>query len=233
MKKLDRAVDIHTHFLPFVDDGSPSVEDSIVALEKYNSLGVKDIILTPHYRHLYLKTGEELKQSFREFCDEVKKRLDINLYLGQEIYYTREISHLAKAKKLITLNNTKYVLLEFNFEKETDIADVVYEFIFYGYTPIVAHLERYSYANLDMAYEIKSLGGLIQVNADSLVDKKKKDIYKKAMSFVKAGLVDFVASDYHTDREILLDKAYLIVAKKCGTAYAEKVFYENALDIIK
>jgi protein-tyrosine phosphatase len=227
-------VDIHTHVLPFVDDGSQSVEDSLALLTECARQGVTDIILTPHFRGEYALDKEQILEHFAQFKNQVKQSgLNINLYIGREIAITDEFKSEFLLGKYLTLNSSKYVLIECSFNKFTDIAEVVYELKSMGYLPIVAHFERYMYVDLDMAYEIKRIGGYIQVNAGSFVGKQKRKYVKFVKALFKNGLVDFVSSDIHFNREVLLSKAEKYVKKKYGEQVSNAVFNDNAQKIIK
>ncbi len=227
-------VDIHAHILPFLDDGSASIELSLEMLKKEVSLGVTDVILTPHYRFEYKYPRAQTQKVFTELVDETKKLgLKINLYLGQEIYIDRNYKAFFDSDERITLNDTKYVLIEFGNDKSQEVLDVVYELVRIGYKPIIAHLERYSFAELELAYQVKEYGGLIQVNASSILSFMLNKEVKLVKQLFKHGLVDFVASDCHSFRENLMAKSYNRVLKNYGKAVAEKVFTENAQQIIR
>ena len=144
--------DIHTHALPFVDDGSASLEESLKMLGNLYAQGVTDVVVTPHYRSKYVATPDELKDAFKEFKIRVfEAGIPVNLYLGQEIYIGRGFKKFFAENKVLTLNGTKYILAEFDFNIETDVAEVVYELKAMGYIPIVAHFERYSYVDVNVA----------------------------------------------------------------------------------
>ena len=227
-------IDIHSHFLPFVDDGSDSIESSITVLKQACDQGVTDIILTPHYRGEYKEDGQSLLQKFNAFKETVKdNNFNVNLYLGREIYITKDYKKEIEQCAYHTLNESKYVLIEFDFCDEQDIVNVVYELKIKGYIPIVAHLERYFYANIDTAYQIKQTGGLIQINAQSIVQPEWYEQKRLVKQLFKENLVDFVCSDMHVDRQCLMEKAYKKVVKKHGKEIANVVFCDNALDLIK
>ena len=228
-------VDIHAHALPFVDDGSDSFETSFIMIEGSISQGVTDIVLTPHYSlGEYETPATEIREEFEKFKAKVKERgLDINLYLGQEIFVRRDFKKIFESGNYLTMNGTKKVLIEFDTRNDFDIAEAVYDLKMMGLEPIVAHFERYTYADISVAEEIKSLGGYIQINAESLVGKTKHTYYKKVKALLKEGLVDFVASDMHDFRQNLIAKAYDFTARKFGAHTAEKLFNENAKQIIK
>ena len=205
--------DIHTHIIPNVDDGSPNLETSINMIKHEIEIGVDTIICTPHHiYHRYEKTVEEIKKQFELLQMEVDKlNLPIKLYLGQEICYTHreDIIKMLKEGKLLTLNNTNRILLEFSFTREPeDVLDVIYNFSVNGYEVIIAHVERYEWMTLDKVKDLRKEGALIQINSNSylgLTTWKEKRFTKKLL---KLGLVDYVASDTHSFRPSTLDKSF-------------------------
>lgn len=225
-------IDIHSHILPFIDDGSDSKETSIRMLEDLAKSGVTDVILTPHHNKRFAKEKEQLIKEFEEFKKNAKD-IPINLYLGQEIEATKETFSLLEKGELLTLNNSKYILLEFDYFNYQEIAEFVYRAVVRGYIPIVAHIERYEYFNLEDAIEVKKEGGLIQVNASSLAIRKERQFGKKVKALIKKGLVDFVASDYHDFRQLSILEAKRVVEKKFGKETAQELFIENAKKIIE
>ena len=227
-------IDIHSHLLPGVDDGSADINVSVDLLKKAWAQGVTDMILTPHYRGEYKEEKTKILSEFENLKTElINGGVNINVYLGQEIHVEKDYKSLVKSERVFPLNGTKYLLIEFNFEHFCDIVNIVYELVIEGYKPIVAHLERYDYADIRMAHEIREVGGLIQVNAESIVCRVPKKERQLVKQLFKAGLVDFVASDMHSERINFMDKAYDKVRKRYGLNTAEKIFNENAKEIIK
>ena len=207
-------LDIHTHILPNVDDGSKSLEESIELLRSEVNNGVTTVILTPH-QNARIKTKNELIKRFLEF----KKEIDfIDLYLGSEIYYYDDLIADLVNDRVLTINNSKYVLVEFSTRTETNIADIVYEIVLKGFKPIIAHIERYPYLTLENYLAIKNNGGLIQINASSYEDKYFK---KKTKILLKNKLVDFVASDCHNTktRNVVFSNIKKVVEKKYKDQY--------------
>ena len=206
-------IDIHTHIIPGVDDGSPNLETSIEMIKHEISIGVDSIICTPHHiYHRYEKSVEEIKSNFRLLKEAVEKEnLPIKLYLGQEICYSHreDIIKMLQEGKLLTLNNTNRVLLEFHFTREPeDLLDIIYNFSIHGYEVIIAHVERYEWMTLDKVIALKGEGALIQINSNSylgLTTWKEKRFTKLLL---KKGLVNYVASDTHSFRPSSLDKSY-------------------------
>lgn len=184
-------IDIHTHILPNVDDGSSDFDTSCKLLELELENGVNKVICTPHQNYLNLNK-DLLIEKFNEFKNKIN--LDIELYLGSEIYYYKGFLKDLENGKLLTLNNSKYLLIEFSTSQNTDIIDIVYSIRLKGYIPIIAHIERYSYLNNEDYLKIKKEGALIQINASSFNYSNTKKIIKYLL---KNSLVDFVASDCH------------------------------------
>ena len=206
-------IDIHTHIVPYVDDGSPSLEESIKMIKHEISIGVDTIYCTPH--HIVGRYSESVEAIKRHF-DNLKKaveqeNLPIKLYLGQEICYSYREDQIKMLKegKLLTMNNSNTVLLEFSFTREPeDVLDVIYNFSVNGYKVIIAHPERYEWVTFDKVVALKNEGALMQINSNSylgLTTWKEKRFVKKLL---KNGLVDYIASDTHSFRPSTLDKVY-------------------------
>ncbi len=140
-------IDVHSHIINEIDDGSKSIEMTISMLKKAEQSGTTDIIATPHfmrgrfeveYRDV-VKRVEELKDIARE------NNININIYAGQEVYFSKNILNYYNDKMIGTINNTKYMLIEFPMlEFNIDEAiNTIYELQIRGITPIIAHPERY------------------------------------------------------------------------------------------
>lgn len=226
-------IDIHSHLLPFADDGSNSEVISLELLNEFCRQGVTDIILTPHYRKSFCREKTDLIEKFNGFkCSVERSDIPVKIYLGQEIFYNEKVQKLLADGCVLSLNNSKYVLLEFNYNDYSDIADIVYEVGLKGYKPIIAHIERYTYITVEDVYNIKEHGGYIQINASSIVGKEQLKIKKFVKNLLKSGLVDFVSSDCHANRQVCMQDAYQYVQKKYGEEYAQKIFVLNAKEII-
>ena len=212
-------IDIHTHILYGVDDGSENFETSKLLIEEEIKNNVDIVILTPH-QNQESKNKDELINRFESFKKEFSD-YNISFYLGSEIYYYSNMIDDLKNGKLLTINNSKYVLVEFSTEIETDITNIVYDLKINGYIPIIAHIERYPYLDLKSYDEIKKNGGLIQINSKSF----ERKIYNKKLKYLlKKDLVDFISSDCHNaKRNCDFEYAKKYIAKKFKNKY-EKFF---------
>ncbi len=185
-------IDIHTHIIPNVDDGSKSLEISRELLNLELKNNVKNVFLTPHQNEMNLNK-ELIENKFLELKENIKD-IDINLYLGSEIYYYDNLSEDLKNNKIIAMNNTKYLLIEFSTRYNIGIIDKLYDIKVLGYIPIIAHIERYPYLTSDDYDNIHNMGCMIQVNTKSFNEK----IYKKCIKYLlKKKYIDFIGTDCH------------------------------------
>ena len=182
-------IDIHSHILPNVDDGSSSLKSSIQLIKNEVEIGVSKIILTPHYKtDSFLTEVSKIKNEFEILKEEVKKEnINIELYLGQEIYVSENTFDLLKDGKVLTLNDTNVVLIEFNYFTEIDILDCVCNFVALGYRPIIAHIERYAKVKgyKKLLKLIADGYAIAHVNAGGVISKESARVCEKLEKFLK------------------------------------------------
>ena len=227
-------IDIHSHIIFDVDDGSKSLEQSIKSLEQIKKIGLEDVVCTPHFRSGNIDKIVKTKENYLKLKEKAKE-LNINLYLGNEILYTDKIITLLKRNRLLTLNNTKYVLIEFKRNETMDIhaiINILEELVENGYKPILAHPELYiNYRNIEDMYKIKETGTMLQMDATNIVkNKTTSKIYKFSKKLLNERLIDIVASDSHCTKKrsyLPFIKAYKKVSKKYGREYADILFKRN------
>lgn len=226
-------IDIHTHILPFVDDGSGDMETSIELLKQEISIGVTDVFLTPHYikSRNYMSSHEENIKVFESFKSEVEKRkLPIRLHLGNEIYYNFDSIDRLRNQTIIPMGQSKMVLIEFSPDEEEDFGEAIHNMTALGFTPIIAHIERYQYIKDFNDYKIiKKMGAKIQVNAASVVGARGPALKKISLKLIKSGLVDFIASDMHAFRTNYMSEAFQFVQKKFGKEMAQHLFNNTSI----
>lgn len=219
--------DMHSHLIPGIDDGSPSMDATIAMLAKFESLGYKKVITTPHvYSDCYKNTPEIILGGLKEVQQTAHQLgLDIRVEAAAEYYCDEYFAALIKTGELLSIGN-KYVLMEFPFMSEPDNWR---EFIFgvqtAGYVPIIAHFERYVYwhGSVEIAKTMKELGAKIQLNINSLTGHYGPDIKKQGEKLIDHQLLDFIASDCHRIQHLLLMEA------NAGLPYLHKAITTNQL----
>lgn len=228
-------IDIHTHILFNVDDGSSSIDESIKLIEKERENGVKKIVFTPHY--IKTKGFENFysKEHYIKIIEEIKNKIDFEMdfYLGTEIYFDQDIIEDFKNKEVITINDSNYVLVEFPLNNETNIYEKIHNICVYGYTPIVAHIERYSYLSFEDILRIKNKA-IIQVNTSSFLGHYGKRAQKISDKLLNQKVIDIISTDCHdmrfrTPNFIEFKKS---LPKKIDHEYLEDILFNNALKII-
>jgi protein-tyrosine phosphatase len=227
-------IDIHSHVLPYVDDGSKSLEASLLMIKNASDQGVSDIFLTPHFMRFrnYLSSFDKNFEEFQKLKLEVLERgYTINLHLGNEIYYTIDTIRNLKSKIAIPMGKSNKVLIEFSMsEEDEDIIEAIHNLKSAGYIPIIAHPERYLYIKKISDYELmKKMGALIQINAPSIIGKYGTSIQKLSMKLIKMDLVDFVGSDVHEFRAYNLLAAYNLVKDKFDIEKANRIFNNTSI----
>lgn len=203
-------IDIHTHIIPDVDDGAKDVETSILMIKKEIECGVDTIVFTPHsYLHRFID-----KEKIIDRFNLLKKELvnyDIKYYLGQEIYYEADTLDKLKNNKYLTINNTKYILIEFDYDIiYDDLVEIIYSIRLLGYEPIIAHIERYNISFKDYYRLKKEFNPILQVNCEFVLNHKIR-----AKRMIKDKIIDYIASDCHSlnRRRPNLDKVKKILNK--------------------
>lgn len=233
-------IDIHCHILPNADDGSECIQDSINMAIIAKEQGINKIIATPHYHPEFkYPKGEELKKIYEDFKAELKKNeIDIDIYLGNEIYFTYDLIDKISELDFYCLNNSKYILIEFpptNFPM--NLCNIVYELKQKGFIPILAHVERYIKIHDDpeIIYDCINTGAIIQINSSSILGRQGKEIQKLCNTLINRNMVHLVATDAHGSqkRRPLLQDAYQYVEKKYSKEIAENLFINNAKCILE
>jgi len=204
--------DIHSHILFNVDDGSRTIEESIELLRKMHEIGFKNVILTPHYIEgsEYNCENKEKFKKFKKIKDELtKQKININIYLGNEIFINDSINNLIKQNIICTLNNTKYILIELPFHNQiVNLEDIIYELKIKGLIPIIAHPERYTYfqKNYQIIDKFKEEGILFQSNYGSILGYYGKESKKLLKYMLKKKYVDYFGTDIHrTGKTYVID----------------------------
>ena len=210
-------IDIHCHIVYGVDDGSKNIEQSIRMIKQAISTGFTKICLTPHYMEDgYRSSRSVLEEKLKNIKEELKKeKIDIDLMLGEEIFIFPNLAK--KLDDVVTLNDSKYILIEFPLIEDIQYIDeVIYELQTRGKTVILAHPERYYKAFKDFSFieNLVDKGVLLQVNINSIVGHYGKDAQKLAYKLLREDLVTFLASDSHSSAGYLKAKESLEVIKK-------------------
>lgn len=216
-------VDLHSHLIPGIDDGSQSMEESLFLLRGMETLGYKKVITTPHimldtYRNTPQIINNGLK-SLRESA--IAEGLRIKIEAAAEYYLDDGFCDLLQNNEMLTAKGN-YLLFETSYvSKPIHMEEMIFKILATGYVPVLAHPERYRYIK-DPKKEyirLKDLGVLFQVNLNSFGGHYGKLAKANADFLSKSGLIDFLGSDIHgikhlkTFSALLESDAYTAVLK--------------------
>ena len=225
-------IDIHSHLIPEVDDGSQSLEESLSLLKQAEQDGITELITTPHF----MKNGE-----FRIKASELVQRLSelkqaytgsIKLHLGNELYIHPDLPELLEKGEVLTLAESDYILVEFPFQNYKDEYDEILYELSLKYRIVIAHPERYSYVQEDPNFCLRWLneGYYLQANQNSLF---KKETNKTLIPKIENGFVSFMASDAHNEHRLcVLSEARKLLEEEFGERFAVQLTQENPEKIL-
>lgn len=215
-KKEDRSViidysgigvDMHSHLLPGIDDGSPDAETSVEYIKTMMKLGYRKFIATPHiYADLYPNTEQTIFAAHKELMAKLKEEnVEAEVVPAAE-YFIDDVftERLGRNEPLLTLHRN-WVLVEISFmTPPPNLNDLIFELIAKGYQPVLAHPERYSYyhGNKEIYHRFKDQGCLLQINILSLSGYYGKAVQEAAQYIVKEKIADLIGTDLHHHRHL-------------------------------
>lgn len=195
-------IDFHTHIIPNIDDGARNIEETCKLIQEAKAEGFEGIILTPHYRENYFETNiPEINIWLKVIKDNLKEKgIDIDLYLGNEIYFTENIMELLIDGKASTINNTSYVLFEMPLDMEPEnLYNVIYLLKENKLIPILAHPERYKFVQKEpeLINDLIDNGVLMQANYGSILGQYGEKAEIIVRKFLENRMIHFLGSDVH------------------------------------
>lgn len=200
---FDDMIDIHSHTLWGVDDGSRSLDETMDMCFCSEDSGTGILFVTPHL--IYWDSVEELYDRREEKVQILEETLDeqgssLIIKKGFEILCDDEIFNI-KHFKPYTLNGSRYVLIEFDFGKtsEDDVASWCNYLQSFGLVPIIAHPERYGFVHNDPTCinRLSDNGVLFQINAGSPAGAFGDREMQISCQMINRGFADFIGSDAH------------------------------------
>ena len=232
-------IDIHTHIIYDVDDGSDTLSESIAILKKAVENGVTDVIFTPHY----VDEGEYNLKNIEDRFDILKSKIKdesipIKVYLGNEVAVYGNIRSILMDSKVNRLAGSRYMLIEFPMSTDVDyVMDTIYEIKLKGLFPVIAHPERCECFRLhpERIKEAVIEGAYIQCNTGSITGYYGHTAQKIVKRLLKEHLVTFFATDTHSIKQTRYDELHKVeieVEKIVGLYEKNKLFKYNARNIL-
>jgi len=229
-------IDIHSHVLPGLDDGSDSLEESLAMLRIAAESGTTDIVATPHANLEFTFDPDVVRAKLAELRQEAGPLIRIHSGCDFHLYYDNiqdALSHPAK----YTVNGLRYLLVEFpDLLIAKSAPEVFSRLVSGGMVPIVTHPERnfLLHSKLEEIGMWIEIGALVQVTGQSLLGRFGNEAREFARQLMNRGMVHFIASDAHdaSDRTPRLDDAYDHVVRRWGKPRADRLFVANPQAVI-
>lgn len=228
--------DFHSHILPGIDDGSKNLAQSMAMLRLEAEQGVGRVVATPHFYPQYdtperfINRRSRAEQLLRQAMQEEPDLPE--LYVGAEVYYFPGISQ-SDAISSLTISGTRFLLIEMPPPPWTEamyreLEDLAVK---RGYTPIIAHVDRYigRFRTFGIPEKLEKLPVFVQANADFFLERATASM---AMRMLKKEQIHLLGSDCHNvkDRKPNLGPALERIRQKLGidvlkgiNSYAEEV----------
>ncbi len=230
IKNRRQFIDVHTHILQGIDDGSKSLEESLLMLKTLKLQGTKSVILTPHFRadmsepHEFVKKRDAAVNILKNALTKEMPRIAV----GAEVHYFEGISR-CEDLNLLTISGTNLILVEMPFVPWTDriIKEVLNIISEQNLVPIIAHIDRYIKVQSKRSlFRLLDSEVLVQANAAGIYTS---GIANKIKKLLLNGKINFIGSDCHNMAERIpdLDKA----SEKLAKSYKEQIvdaFFEQA-----
>jgi len=198
-------VDMHSHLIPGIDDGSKSMEESLDLIRRMASYGLRKIITTPHIMSEYYRnTPEIIKMGLEDLRKSVKAEgIEIEIDAAAE-YYMDEIflDKVKSGEEMLTFGDN-YILVETGFiNKPQMLLETIFQLEMAGYKPVFAHPERYQYmlADKKLLEDLTDRNLIFQINLLSLTGFYSRQVKDFAEMLVERGQVKFFGTDCHNAR---------------------------------
>ena len=232
-------IDIHSHILPEVDDGSHSLEESIQMCRASADDGVTVMVATPHAHDGVHTTHdpEFLRQKVAELNEQLGGTLRV--VIGCELRFTHDIvRQVCETKSAPTIAGGPYVLVEFPHTVVPPGSErPLFELMSNQITPIIAHPERNQMliAEPERFFPIIEMGALGQMDTGSITGQFGKRVQQAVRVMLEHGLIHFIASDCHNIRNRLpgMSEAVALTAEIVGDEYARAIADANPLAVVE
>ena len=227
--------DVHCHILPDIDDGPKGLEDALGMARIAADDGIRTVIATPHGRRVMALGGKQaLEGRVRSFNDELRaNNIDLTVVIGAEYLLSPELLEEARQGALISLNESRYLLVEIDFLQYPHYTEeALFQLQLEGFTPILAHPERQA----DIQERPELLAGLVdrgvlsQITGGSLLGHFGRSAQRCAERLLKQNVAHLIASDGHSatgNRPPVMAKALTAVQRLVGEAAAHTLVVAN------
>ena len=229
-RELPSTIDIHSHLIPGIDDGSQSIEESVELIKELKRLGFQKAITTPHIMtDAFDNTREIIMNGLADLKKELEiQNIDFPIEAAAEYYVDEFFIEKINKEKLLTFGKN-YVLIEtgtMNYSRT--LKEAIFELKVAGYEPVLAHPERYTYLwdkkPKEKYQQLKDMELLFQINLISLGGYYSPQSKKVTEMLINENMVDMVGTDIHEQKYIQAIESSL------KNKYIDKLYKVNLLN---
>ena len=189
--------DWHSHILPGVDDGVPTLDEALRILAEYERIGIRDVWLTPHIMEDMPNEALHLRERFAELQTAYKGK--VTLHLAAENMLDNLFEERLEKNDLLPIGEEgKHLLVETSyFNPPMGLQNILLRIKSKGYHPILAHPERYLYMTENDYRQLKDMRVMFQLNLLSPTGFYGKAAARKATWLLKQHMYDYAGTDLH------------------------------------
>jgi Capsular polysaccharide biosynthesis protein len=231
-------IDIHHHCLPGVDDGPPTLAESVDLCRMAADEGIDTIVATPHVlRGRWQNTSRtELQALLEELRDKVGA--NPRILPGSEYYFGHDMDDMLRGESILPLAGGRYVLVEFaSHSIPPMVREPFYRAQLEGWTPVIAHPERniVFQSNPELLASLIRIGVKTQITTGSMTGHFGPEAEAAAIDWLKRGWVHVMATDAHntTKRPPRFQAARARVVELAGEEIAQALFVDNPKSIVE
>ena len=224
--------DMHTHILCGCDDGAKDEKEMFAMLDAAYADGTRTLCLTPHYHPGYYGNNREAAdKAFARLSVYAAKYPDLRLCRGNELHYGQDCVSWIRSGECLSLNGTDFIMIDFDFsESEKVIVKAVNAIMNAGYSPVLAHAERYTALPIAAIAAMHADGAVIQLDSQSVTGEFGYGAKTRCKKLLRNYCADIISSDAHgiEKRKPTLSSCFEYVSKKYGDRYAAHLFAKGA-----
>ncbi|GAB3512752.1 capsular polysaccharide biosynthesis protein [Spirosoma knui] len=200
-------VDIHSHLIPDLDDGVKNLDETLTCLQQLADWGIRKVITTPHVsRDWYPNSSVVMREGILAVQNLITEhQLPLTIEIAAEYLLDDFFIESLEQGDVLSFGDPRYLLVETGWSSPPmRLSDMLFRIQTRGYTPVLAHPERYKYYHADKAalLQLREAGCLFQLNWMSLTGRYGSSVEKQARYLLQQRCIDFIGSDLHRPSDL-------------------------------
>ncbi len=234
-------IDFHSHILPYLDDGAPSIAAALEMARISVQSGVTTMVATPHANQrgrFENYVDATLQASYHEFVTLLaQEQIPLRIIPGMEIFATPDLLKRLQQGQLCGIGHSNHYLVEFPFMAyHGDVTIILEQMLHHGYTPLIAHPERYAcvHENVHLLHTWREMGCKLQLNKGSVFGGFGTTARYVARWMLAKDMVDVAGSDAHDTRHRTTNMQHFAeyITEQYSAALCHKILITNPTTIL-